>query len=252
MFVSRAKTFWIAAATFGLAISLPLAWVYWQTHQSSQSRTTAATTTGTIAGTTTYILQPEDWAAPLVLVTGVLALFTGLLWIFTARLWNATHTMMANEQKRNRDIRSIIRGAGTTYRPPGKPDAKPNRFLIEASNSGEGPALIERVHWRFVERTDFETEIETNSKQPSYPNTEDSGEVVPRRMRSQPTKFVAIPDDKTDPVIVFRLDYYDINRKRSAIIEHAMRIVPPDVPELPAFFNVPPKFLADDFPVERV
>lgn len=162
MRVSRAKAYWIAVAIFGLAISLPLAWVFSRAHHTDTLQAEAGIV---------YVLQSEDWLSPLVVMTGALFIATVFLAYFTFGLFSKTAATVADARQAAADVRSIIRGAGRTHKVNGS--SKPNRFLIEASNSGEGPALIERVHWTFVEFTEF-----AQAKQHPYPKTEVSGEVV--------------------------------------------------------------------------
>jgi hypothetical protein len=90
-------------------------------------------------------------------------------------------------------------------------------------------------------------------KERPYWREDPSGEVIHAPQRNKTIRIVP-PDEASyflDPMIVFRLDYTDVNRgKTDAFIEHAMRIRDEHTPQWAVFFDVPDGFLGNNFRVE--
>jgi hypothetical protein len=171
--------------------------------------------------------------------TLALCIVTGILAWFTYALYKTTVAILDEERRAATEVRSILRGAGDnatdqrTYA---------NVFWIQASNSGEGAAVINRIEWSFVAFGDWAVR--------PYQYSEPSGEVIASRERAKPVKIVPVPIGINDPVIVFRFEYYDVNQKSDYVIDHAMRLWPPHLRSHPVFIDVPAGLLVDTFPIK--
>ena len=210
-------------------------------HQATQDRHTAQG--GVTAGHQTEITPEQgkehhenrDFFGPewsLVWVSAVLATFTYLL-------FRATSQLASDAQRTAAGVRSIIRGSGQKH------STMPGIFIIEASNAGTGPALIETVEWGFGPSSVF-------AGPPSYGAANISNEMVHPQTRTQPVRFVRIPTPRpVNQVIFVRLAYYDVNRKRHASHAFVMLIDSPAIPQISVFVAAPAAYLEDTFPIDE-
>jgi hypothetical protein len=185
------------------------------------------------------------WAThdPTAVFTFLLCAISAALAYFTYGLFKKAADSVADAREAARKVRSFVRGAGQRIRDvKGSPT---NYFQIEGRNAGDGTALIHRVQWGFAEFGKL-----TNKA--GYTRDEVANEPLIGGAEHA-VRHVEIPAGFKKPVIFFRFHYYDVNRKREAIIGQVMQIDSPDFPILPVPIraNVPDDFLIDTFPPDE-
>lgn len=164
---------------------------------------------------------------PIAAYTLALTVLTAVIGGGTLGLWFITWAAEANK-------RSIVRGAG--MRLPGSAV-----FEIQVSNAGTSAALIETVEYGFEATGTF-------PKPFPYSPRLISNEMVHPEQRGQPVKYAPIPAGMIDPMIVVRVVYFDVKRRRRASVRWAMQINDPKVPGVSIFINDPHP--EDTFPLE--
>jgi hypothetical protein len=164
----------------------------------------------------------------------ITSLATFVIACFTATLWRATNALVRTE----RDKRSAVGGGGEKAR-----GGSVSVFTIIATNAGPGSAVLRRLRWGFGD-------LGTLPPTPVYAQDIQTGEPLFPGQK-QPVRHARMfTEGYRNPVIFFRFDYYDINRRREASAGFVLIIDSPDFPALSIpTVDVPPAYLADNFPL---
>jgi len=148
---------------------------------------------------------------------------------FTYILYRATNALVMAEQQK----RSIVRGAGRMV--------STDVFEIQASNSGEGAAILSLIRWGFAEFGEV-------PPVPAYERQVPSGESLFPRQQYTPVRYVRLREGLKRPVIFCQFTYFDVSRKKDAVYSFAMDIRNPEFPLLPAFTReMAPDYWKDTF-----
>jgi hypothetical protein len=168
---------------------------------------------------------PEGWTA----------LFTCTLTISTIGLWLVTASIARDARNAAAKTRSIVRGGGL--------EVHSGLFQIEASNAGDGAALIQTIRWGFGDL----------GKLPTIPvyTEEAPGDALFARTPYRPIRHTK-SSGGLNAVIFFRLEYFDVHQKRKAVIGHVLQIRSPAFPMVPIQLRegIPDEYLIDTFPVD--
>jgi hypothetical protein len=160
MLIGRAKVFWIAAAIYGLAISLPLAGMFSSFNPSTNAPHIESSDESAKAAATYVIQQPESWGSPLVVVSGVLCVITLGLACYTRGLFRETAKLARDTREASTKAleastahtqtlfnieRAYLAGGGECLRDKGqirRNEPGERLFRLALGNHGKTPAFL--------------------------------------------------------------------------------------------------------------
>jgi hypothetical protein len=221
----------------GLGIALALLWFLWWWSLGFPARIEVREEAAQHQGSYNFLIGSVwKFAGALNPYNGLIgALATVFIAIFTYVLWDATAILARAE----RDKRSLVGGGGQRALPH-----YPSIFQIEAWNGGNGSAILSRIRWGFGD-------LGLLPQVPQYTGDDQTREPL-MAGKDRPVRHAPIPPNTwTQPVIFVRFDYTDVTQRRTASIGFVLIIQSPHFPPLPIHtVNVPPAYLADNFPLE--